>query len=144
MSRYLEAVSIKVVRESRIESVTVHARGAVVKRRASLGELPDSACDVVLDGVTSLAETGTLRASIDGAREVLGVRAELVVPDKPGDDGSLRAKLAEVRRAREDLVAARSHAEWRKSCSRRCSRIRSCGARPGSIPPSASPTPSLS
>ncbi|MEZ4299666.1 MAG: DUF4139 domain-containing protein [Polyangiaceae bacterium] len=114
MSRYLEAVSIKVVRESRIESVTVHARGAVVKRRAALGELPEGACDVVLDGVTSLAETGTLRASIDGAREVLGVRAELVVPDKPGDDGSLRAKLAEVRRAREDLVAARSHAEWRR------------------------------
>lgn len=101
--------------ESRIESVTVYARGAAVRRRAALpAELPDGACDVVIGGVTSLADVGSLRASIDGAREVLGVRARLVVPDRPAADGSLAAKVKERSRRHEALVAQQSHAVWRR------------------------------
>lgn len=101
--------------ESRIESVTVYARGAAVRRRAALPEeLPDGPCDVVLEGVTAVAEPGTLRASIDGAREVLGVRAELVVPERPAGDASLAAKVDALTRRRNDLAVERDHAVWRR------------------------------
>ena len=101
--------------ESKIESVTVYARGAAIRRRATLPrELPDGACDVTIDGVTWLADPGTLRASIDGEREVLWVRAERVVPDRPAIDASLAAKVDELRRRRDDLVVQRDHAVWRR------------------------------
>lgn len=101
--------------ESKIESVTVYARGASVKRRAALTtELPDEACSLLLPGLTGLADPGTLRASIDGSREVLGVFAELVVPDRKHDTGSLTEKIRELRRKRDDLVTEQSHAVWRR------------------------------
>jgi hypothetical protein len=107
-------VTTGVLCESQIESVTVYARGAAVRRRAALPELPDEACDVILGGVTALADPGSLRASLDGAREVLGVRAQLVVPDRPAADESLAGKVEALRRQSDDLVAERNHAVWRR------------------------------
>lgn len=105
----------EVVCESRIESVTVYARGAVVRRGVKLpDELPPGPCDVVVEGVTSLADAGSLRASVEGGREVLGVRARLVVPAAPKPDETLAGKLDELRRKRDDLLTERNHAGWRR------------------------------
>lgn len=101
--------------EGKIESVTVYARGAAVRRRAALpADLADGPCDVIVGNVTALADAGTLRASVEGAREVLGVRAELVVPERAAADVSLEAKHQEARRRKNDLVAERDHAVWRR------------------------------
>jgi len=108
-------VASEVVCDSRIEGVTVYARGAVVRRRVALPEtLPDAPCEVVTFGVTASADPGSLRATFTGGRDVLGVRARLVVPEKPAIDGSLTAKVDALRRAHEDLTTARSHAVWRR------------------------------
>lgn len=86
-----------------------------MRRRAALpADLPGGACDVIIGGVTALADAGSLRASIDGAREVLGVRAQLVVPDRPAADGSLTARVDALRREHGGLVAERDHAVWRR------------------------------
>jgi hypothetical protein len=108
-------VTTEVVCESRIESVTVYARGAVVRRRVTLPEaLPEEACDVVVPGVTCLADPGSLRASLPDGREILGARARLVVPPRPEADASLARELAELRRRHDELVTERSHAGWRR------------------------------
>lgn len=112
---YVDSVASEVVCESRIESVTVYARGAVVTRRVTLPEaLPDEPCEVVIGGVTSLADVGTLRAAVDGGRDVLAVRARLVVPEPPAVDLSLAGKLDELRRRRDDLLMERNHVGWRR------------------------------
>lgn len=113
--RYGCRVANEVVCGSRIEGVTVYARGAVVRRRVALPEaLPVDPCDVVVGGVTAFADAGTMRATTTGGREVLGVRARLVVPERPAVDGSLAGKLDALRRKRDDLATARSHAGWRR------------------------------
>ncbi len=113
--RYGCRVANEVVCGSRIEGVTVYARGAVVRRRVALPEaLPGDPCDVVVGGVTAFADAGTMRATTTGGREVLGVRARLVVPERPAVDGSLAGKLDALRRERDDLATARSHAGWRR------------------------------
>ncbi|MBK8252774.1 MAG: DUF4139 domain-containing protein [Polyangiaceae bacterium] len=100
---------------SRIENVTVYARGAVVRRRAALPtELPQDAFQVVLEHVTALADPGSLRASTNGARDVIGVRAELVVIDRKADTTSFARREAELVQRREHLVTVKNHAEWRR------------------------------
>ena len=113
--RYRGRVGHEVICESRIEAVTVYARGAVVRRRVTLPEaLPEGACHVVVEGVTAFADEGTMRAGGSLGREVIAVRPRLGVPDKPAVDASIKGKLDALRRKRDDLVAARGHATWRR------------------------------
>lgn len=73
-----------IVCTSVIEHVTVYARGAVVTRSLTLPEvLPDGPVELEIPGVTALAEPTSLRASLEGGRSLLSVRAPIVVP--PGD-----------------------------------------------------------
>lgn len=86
-----------------------------MRRRVALPEaLPEAPCEIVVPGVTAFADPGTLRATLTGGREVLGVRARLVVPEKPAIDSSLAGRVAALRRRHEDLVAERNHAVWRR------------------------------
>ncbi|MFO0586841.1 MAG: DUF4139 domain-containing protein [Polyangiaceae bacterium] len=101
--------------ESRIESVTVYARGAVVRRRVTLPDaLPEGPCEVVVEDVTAFADEGTMRTGALEGREVLGVRARLIVPERKAGDPSIKDKLNALRRRRDELVAARGHASWRR------------------------------
>jgi hypothetical protein len=98
--------------ESRITRVVVYARGAVVTRRVLLPpELGTAAADVVVPGLTPLAEVGSMRVS--GGREVLGLRGELVVPPAPSQPGELRARLRELEQEAAAMEAERQHLVWR-------------------------------
>lgn len=110
---------------SRIERVVVYARGALVTRRVELpAELPAEACEIAVPGVTTLAEVGSLRAVVDGmegveraegeGREVVGVRARLVIPAPPAQPGSLAARLRALELERVRLAAEREHLRWRR------------------------------
>src|SRR5688500_356541 len=99
---------------SRISRVVVYARGAVVTRRVELPVgLPAEACALHVDGVTPMAEPGSVRTEVDGERRITGVQAPLVYPqaDKPLDldQQAIKRKQREVRRnqQRRDRVRYR-------------------------------------
>ena len=92
---------------SRIESVVVYARGAVVSRRVALPEaLPEGAVELRVAGVTALADAGSVRAICEGGREVTALSAALRFPAPTAPPGSLAARLAAI-----DLALARLRAE---------------------------------
>ncbi|WP_438041385.1 DUF4139 domain-containing protein [Sorangium sp. So ce128] len=116
---------------SRIEGVVVYARGAIVTRRVELAApLPRGAVEISVPGITPLAEPGSFRALIDAAgapagaaaasgpardvRDVIGVRARLVVPPAPVSRTALSAELRELELAIARLSAEREHLRlWR-------------------------------
>lgn len=64
--------------ESAIQSVVVYARGAEVTRGVELPEsMPEERVVLCVRGVTPLAQGGTLRALVEGEREVLSVSSRL-------------------------------------------------------------------
>ncbi|WP_437734651.1 DUF4139 domain-containing protein [Sorangium sp. So ce1335] len=113
---------------SRIEGVVVYARGAIVTRRVELAAaLPRGATEIAVPGITPLAEPGSFRALVAAAgeeagaagatrapREVVGVRARLVVPPAPVSRSALSAQLRELELALERLSAEHDHVRrWR-------------------------------
>ncbi|WP_437288519.1 DUF4139 domain-containing protein [Sorangium sp. So ce406] len=113
---------------SRIEGVVVYARGAIVTRRVALAApLPRGAAEIAVPGITPLAEPGSFRALVSTApsagdaagasrapREVVGVRARLVVPPAPVSKSALSAQLRELELAVERLSAEHAHLRlWR-------------------------------
>ncbi|WP_437897497.1 DUF4139 domain-containing protein [Sorangium sp. So ce124] len=117
---------------SRIEGVVVYARGAIVTRRVELAApLPRGAVEISVPGITPLAEPGSFRALMDAAggaaagapagsgpprnvRDVIGVRARLVVPPAPVSRTALSAELRELELAIARLSAERDHHRlWR-------------------------------
>ncbi|WP_433932915.1 DUF4139 domain-containing protein [Sorangium cellulosum] len=113
---------------SRIEGVVVYARGAIVTRRVALAApLPRGAAEIAVPGITPLAEPGSFRALVSTApsagdaagasrapREVVGVRARLVVPPAPVSRSALSAQLRELELAVERLSAEHAHVRlWR-------------------------------
>ncbi|XXY45337.1 DUF4139 domain-containing protein [Sorangium sp. So ce269] len=116
---------------SRIEAVVVYARGAIVTRRVELAApLPRGATEISVTGITPLAEPGSFRALVAAAgepasaagaspaprdvRDVIGVRARLVVPPAPVSGSALSARLRELELAIERLSAEHAHLRlWR-------------------------------
>ncbi|WP_437781256.1 DUF4139 domain-containing protein [Sorangium sp. So ce1097] len=111
---------------SRIEGVVVYARGALVTRRVELAApLPRGATEIAVPGITPLAEPGSFRALVSAAgdgpgaaepagatsapREVVGVRARLVVPPAPVAKGALSARVRELELALARLSAEHDH-----------------------------------
>ncbi len=92
---------VEIVAESRIESVQVYARGAQVTRRvhvatAAAGAGGTGELEVVVGGVTPLAEAGSLRAEVFGGRQVIALRSQLVVPAVPSAPGPSLARVREL------------------------------------------------
>lgn len=95
--------------ESRIERVVLYARGAVVTRRVSLpAALPEGPVELCVPRVTALAEAGSLRALVEGEREIVALRPQLVVPAGVTRPGRVYVAIREQRFARERLEAERS------------------------------------
>lgn len=102
--------------ESRISRVVVYARGAVVTRTVELPVgIPPEGCELVVGGVTPLAEPGSVRTSVDGERRVTGVQAPLAWPTAPQpaatDTAAIVAKQREIRRANLRLERVRFRIE---------------------------------
>ncbi len=102
-----------------ISHVTVHARGAVITRTITAASLRKLGSDtqiagvataeqleIVVPGITPLADPGSLRAAIiddsGSERQVVSIRSTLVVPDSPAAPGPAAADLE-----------ALSHKIWR-------------------------------
>ncbi len=101
----------EIVCESRIASVVVHARGALVTRAVVLpATLPDEPVDLVVPGITVLAAVGATRIHADGGRPVIAMRARRVVPPGRTARGDIAARIVAAERARwkldEDRKAA--------------------------------------
>ncbi len=101
--------------ESRLDRVVVHARGAVVTRLVTLpAGLPEGAFELVVSGITGLAEAGSLRASIDGDRELLSIEAKVALPAGEAASGELRERVRTL-----DLEAQALEDEEDSLCRRR-------------------------
>jgi hypothetical protein len=101
--------------ESRIERVTVYARGAVITRHVTLPpDLPGDAVELVIGGVTPLARASSLSAVAVGGREVISLRTRLVVPDAPAAPGPLLERVRALGLERQRLGAERTHLTTRR------------------------------
>lgn len=101
--------------ESRVERVTVYARGAVVARRVSLPpELPSEAADLVVSGVTIFAEPGSVRAVASGDRGIVALRSALVVPPKTATNGSLKSRVRDLNIRKVFIHGQRAHLKARR------------------------------
>jgi uncharacterized protein DUF4139/uncharacterized protein DUF4140 len=106
----------EIVCESRVESVVVYARGALVTRAVTLpASLPSDPLDLVVPGVTPLAEPGGVRAELEGGREVIALRARLHVPEAPTTTGTLVGRVRALEQERQALEAERARAIERRA-----------------------------
>src|SRR5262245_23159281 len=97
-----------IVCSSRVSHVTVHARGALVTREASVPrELPEGEVDLLLPDVTVLAEAGSVRASVSGARTLVSVETSLFVPGAKPVEGKVTEQLRLVEARLERAVNER-------------------------------------
>ncbi len=99
---------------SRIDSVVVYARGAVVTRRVEIRDLPATAIDLIVDAITPLAEPGSFRVEVEGDREVLGVVTELEIPEDERSEGELTREITAATREIARLVAERARLDARR------------------------------
>lgn len=105
----------KLVCTSRIARVVVYARGAMITRRVSLpSPAPQEPVDLVVPGVSPLAEPGAFRADTLGGRLVLGLRPRLVFPERSAGGGELREKIKELEREAQKLAARRAELTARR------------------------------
>jgi hypothetical protein len=101
---------------SRIQRVVVHARGAIVTRAVTLTEaLPNEACELVIAGITPLAEPATFRAIVKGSRQVVSAIPRFVTPDGPAKAGSATERVQTAEAARLALNEERSHVMGRRN-----------------------------
>ncbi len=105
-----------VAASSRITHVSVHARGAIVTRAVEVpAGLSDGEVDLIVAELTPLADPGSLRAELTGARQVVSVASRLEVPSLPARAGASVEKLQELRRSIERLATERAHLETRRA-----------------------------
>ncbi|MCU0686629.1 MAG: DUF4139 domain-containing protein [Polyangiaceae bacterium] len=102
--------------ESRVTAVVVYARGALVTRAVTLPPaLPAGQLDLVIAGVTAFAEPGGVRAELEGAREIVALRARLFLPEAPQAAGALTQRLTTLGLEREAIEAERQHVNERRA-----------------------------
>lgn len=89
---------MELVCESRVCRVTVHARGALVTRVVALPDgLADGDADLLVGGLTPLADAGTIRAAVIGAtRRVVAVHSALQIPATPAVNGATVERLRDL------------------------------------------------
>src|SRR5947209_19518746 len=88
---------------SRIESVVVHARGALVTRQVEIPDalpdgLPGGEVVLLVPGLSLLAQPGSLRASLQGARQITTAQLGLHVPAAEALAGPDLEKLGQLER----------------------------------------------
>lgn len=67
--------------ESRVDEVSVYARGAVIRRVVEPPQgQPSGRFELEIPGLPSTAEKGSLRATVQGGRTLVGLRLETVIP----------------------------------------------------------------
>ena len=89
---------------SRIEHVTVYARGALVRRSVKLpAELPAETVELEVGGLTVLAEAGSARAVVEGGRAVSALAAEYVLPAGPAAPGAPVERIRTLDLERQSL-----------------------------------------
>ncbi len=83
---------------SKISHVTVHARGALVRRQVTVPEsLPAGDVELLIDDITPLAEPGSVRAAAPaGGRPIIAVQSALVVPPTAIAVGPSEARVHEL------------------------------------------------
>jgi hypothetical protein len=95
--------------DSRILRVVVHARGAVVTRAVTLpAALPPEACEILVPGISALAEPASFRALAEGSREVVSVQARVVLPEGAASPGPARTRIRELEQERVRLEEKRN------------------------------------
>ena len=97
--------------ESKITKVVVYVTGAVIFRELVLPELPEERVELVVMGVTPLAEDGSVRASVVGDREVIGVHTRLVLPEPGAVPNELLLRIADYQRELYGLSLKEEHLE---------------------------------
>ena len=102
--------------ESRIVHVDVFARGAVVTRNVIFpSELPSEEANLVVSGITALAQPGTARARISGERTIVYVRSRAVVSRDVPVPGEVIERLRELERAWERVDLERRYLQARRA-----------------------------
>ena len=83
---------------SKITHVTVHARGALVRRQVAVPEsLPAGDVELLIDDITPLAEPGSVRAAAPaGSRPIIAVQSALIVPATALAVGPSEARVHEL------------------------------------------------
>lgn len=112
--------------EAPITEVVVHARGALVTRRAELPDsIPDGAIEIVCRGVTMAAETSGLRCEVvTGDRLVTGIRSRLDIPEVDRGPGGTRERVEELGRQLRRLT------DEHDAISKRVERLLRCRIQP--------------
>ena len=105
---------LEIAAESRIAQVEVYARGAQVTRQARVAAAPAGELEVVVGGITPLAEAGSLRAQVGGGRQVVALRSSLVVPAAPTTPGPALARVRELGLRFEQLTHEQAAVEARR------------------------------
>lgn len=91
---------------SKISHVTVHARGALVRRQVTVPEsLPAGDVELLIDDITPLAEPGSVRAAAPaGSRPIIAVQSALIVPATAIAVGPSAARVHELEGRKSRLV----------------------------------------
>jgi hypothetical protein len=102
---------------SRISQVVVYARGAMITRRLELpSPFPDGEADLTVPGITALAESGSMRATLAGgpSRSVTSVQTALTVPPEEIVVGPSVERVADLSRRLVRLGGERASLEERR------------------------------
>ncbi len=101
---------------SRIDHVTVYARGALIRRTVSLpADLPADGVELGIPGVTVLAEAGSARTVVEGGREVVALKAEYVLPQGPAGPGAPIERIRALELEGQAIEKEREHLQTRRS-----------------------------
>lgn len=108
--------STRVACASRIDRVTLYARGAVVTRVVSVPEaLPDGPCVLEVSAGRPLFDPRSLRAHAGGTRSILAVDARPVDASSSVELGPIAQEIERVRRALEALSERKARWAERQS-----------------------------
>jgi len=127
-----DAVPNAISCSSSIADVVVYGRGAVVTRIIDLPpDLPEGLADVEVDGITPLAEAGSVRAEIVAQdRRIVALQSSLVVPPEKITPGPSLQRVEDLDARIERLESERGVVQAQRT---RFERMQPCPAKVGSL-----------
>jgi hypothetical protein len=117
---------------SSLADVVVYGRGAVVTRIIDLPpDLPEGLADLEVDGITPLAEAGSVRAEIVAQdRRIVALQSSLVVPPEKSEPGPSLRRVEDLDAQIERLESERGVVQAQRT---RIERMQPCPAKVGSL-----------